>query len=452
MATGILRKLTRAGIVLAISVGVMPAGSAPAAEPALASPEALAISERFGISLRAGTEDDSLGSLLARAVVRNPEIRARAARHRAALAAVPQARSLPDPRLTYTEQLRSVETRVGPQSRSFSLSQSFPWFGTLGKAGEVQEGRAEAVRSEVSQAVLDVLLGVRRDYAQLAYLDRQLEISRRHAALLSRWEQAASAGYATGRVQYADLVKIQVEVGLVNDRLAGLRDRRRPLLAALNAWADDPSDRPVAAALDSVLPEVDLSLQAIGPLLRSGNPSLVRWDALAESHAAGERLARALGRPSMTLGLNYIQVDPSSMPDVQWSGRDAVSISLGMTLPIWRARYDAGVQAAAEERMAALSSRSQREAELVAQLDRAAFEAGDARRRYELHVGTLVPKARQAMTAARSAYEAGAAGLQEMIDSERVLLEFQLTGARALADFWIALATVEHLTAAPLPR
>ena len=56
------------------------------------------------------------------------------------------------------------------------------------------------------------------------------------------------------------------------------------------------------------------------------------------------------------------------------------------------------------------------------------------------------------MTAARTAYEAGASGLLDLIDSERVLLEFQLTGARALADFWIALATVENLTATSWTR
>ena len=41
-----------------------------------------------------------------------------------------------------------VETRVGPQQRVFSLSQSFPWFGTLGLKESAAAARAEAAAQE----------------------------------------------------------------------------------------------------------------------------------------------------------------------------------------------------------------------------------------------------------------------------------------------------------------
>lgn len=424
--------------------------SAAAAEPLSPPADVLqAWRARLDLDPAAPQHAGAPDSLVARALDRNREIQAQVARYRAALAAVPQAQALPDPRLTLTEQVRSVETRVGPQRRALSLTQSFPWFGTLGRAGQVQRARADAVRRDVDQAVLDVVLGVRRDHAELAYLAREQAVTRSHIALLTRWEKAAAAGYATGRVSYADLIKVQVELGLLNDRLAGLVDRRRPLQAALNAWSDDPADRVVSASLDSTLPDLDLGIAAAAGTMREGNPALGRWEAMADSYAAGVRLARARGLPNLTLGLNYIQVDPAAMPDVADSGRDAVSVSLGLSLPIWRGGHDAAVEAAAAGLAAAEASRVQTANDLTVRLERALFGARDARRRYELSRTTLIPKARQALAAARAAYESGAGGLLDLIDGERVLLEFRISGARALADYWIALATIEHLTATP---
>jgi outer membrane protein TolC len=54
-----------------------------------------------------------------------------------------------------------------------------------------------------------------------------------------------------------------------------------------------------------------------------------------------------------------------------------------------------------------------------------------------------LPKARQALAAVRSAYETGEAGYLDLIDSERVLLEFELAAHRAAADLAIGLASID---------
>ena len=89
-------------------------------------------------------DDVRLGGYITDALGRNPAIREAAARYRAALQRVPQVRSLPDPMVTFTQALRSVETRVGPQHQTVMLSQAFPWFGTLALREQVRHcGRQE---------------------------------------------------------------------------------------------------------------------------------------------------------------------------------------------------------------------------------------------------------------------------------------------------------------------
>jgi len=441
------------GIHWFLVVAIISIASSVGAEITAKTVQEILVSEwlaRFEIAEGSANDTVGLNPLLIRALDRNRTLQAKAAQYDAATASIPQATSLPDPKLVYSEQLRSVETRVGPQRRALSLTQSFPWFGTLGQAGNVQQAKVVAARTEIEAAILDVVLGVKSEYAELAFLDQELRITRNHIDLLTRWEHAAEAGYATGRGRYADLIKVQVEIAILNDRLAGLVDRRGPVLAALNAWTDDPAGRMVTASLDSSALGVDFSLEPIlGPML-SVNPALARWDAVAAGFEDSGRLARTRGRPTMTLGLNYIQVDESVMPDVQDTGRDAVSVSLGLSLPIWRSGFNAAVDEAAARRMAALASRADLVNTLTARLEKALFTARDAQRKVELYGSTLLPKAEQSLTAARTAYEAGEGGLLDMIDAERVFLEFEISCARAVADRQIAVATIEHLTATPL--
>ena len=71
------------------------------------------------------------------ALERSPLVLEEFARYRGALQRVPQVTALPDPMLTFTQALQSVETRVGPQLNTVMISQVFPWFGKLALQGRV---------------------------------------------------------------------------------------------------------------------------------------------------------------------------------------------------------------------------------------------------------------------------------------------------------------------------
>ncbi|MDZ7774712.1 MAG: hypothetical protein U5L09_03395 [Bacteroidales bacterium] len=65
---------------------------------------------------------------------------------------IPQASSLSDPAFSLGVFLSPVETRVGAQRTKFSLTQMFPWFGTLKARGDAAALRAEARFQEFLEA------------------------------------------------------------------------------------------------------------------------------------------------------------------------------------------------------------------------------------------------------------------------------------------------------------
>ncbi len=77
-------------------------------------------------------------SYLKQAAENNPGLQAKYAAFEAALQRVAQVNALPDPTLSFGYFISPVETRVGAQRARFSLTQMFPWFGTLA----AQESRA----------------------------------------------------------------------------------------------------------------------------------------------------------------------------------------------------------------------------------------------------------------------------------------------------------------------
>src|SRR6056297_2461020 len=74
----------------------------------------------------------------------NPEVRAAFHRYLASLEEGARVGALPDPELAFGYFISPIETRVGPQQARISLSQMFPWFGTLSDRRDLSASKAKA--------------------------------------------------------------------------------------------------------------------------------------------------------------------------------------------------------------------------------------------------------------------------------------------------------------------
>ncbi|MCP4379449.1 MAG: TolC family protein [bacterium] len=127
-------------------------------------------------------------------------------------------------------------------------------------------------------------------------------------------------------------------------------------------------------------------------------------------------------------------------------GADPVIAMVSINLPIWREKLDAGLRQAKFRRSAAIYSRAAKLNSLRSQLKLIVYRYSDAQRKIALYRDTLLPKARQAMTATEAAYRGGKGSFLDLIDAQRVLLEFEITLHRAVADRSQRLAELEMLT------
>lgn len=386
-----------------------------------------------------------LEELIALAERRNPGLRAAFDRWTSSLEQVPQARALPDPRISYAYFIESVETRVGPQRQRFGVSQTIPLFGKLGLRGEVavRAANAEGARFETARRQLRFrLTELWNDYY---YLRRAIAVTEDNVQLVANLESVALAQYTSGRAPHAAVIRAQVELGRLEDRLRTLRDQRTPLIAALNAELDVPPSTPIAWPDTIDVRPVLLTGPELRDTLLRQNPELAAHSSILEKQEATARLAGRSPIPDLTIGAEYIETDDARFPGVRDSGKDAAVAMATLNIPLWFGRYGAEKAQARARVSAAAHERDQVRNRLLADLERILFELRDAERRIDLYAYTLLPRAQQSLEVTKDAFATGRNGFLDLIDAQRTLLDFELAYERAIVDRATRRARLEQI-------
>ena len=167
-------------------------------------------------------------------------------------------------------------------------------------------------------------------------------------------------------------------------------------------------------------------------------------------------LARIRHRPDLTLGLAWgnirargAQTAGSPIPG---DGKDSYAVSVGVTLPLFRRKYDAGIREAAERLHAARLAYRDSTSMMDAEIRSLSFRIENTESQIRLFESTLLPQAEQALESTLAAYATGAIEVTGLLDIQRTLLDVQLGLARLQADYLKAVADLERAIGAAVPE
>ena len=372
----------------------------------------------------------------------SPRLAGQAARAKALRAQAARAGALPGLKLAWGEMLVPVETRVGPQERVFSLSQSLPWFGTLGAREAGLAAEAAAADETLREQQWQVAHEVRATWYELAFLSRQAEIVARNLGLARQTEAHARTRYETGEVSYGAVLEAQMEIGRLEARLTGIRDRTIPVTARLNTAAGLAPGTPTPEGPDLPADLVDAILPAQAALqtaLRLGNPSLASLRHMEESRRQGVVAAGKSSYPDLTIGLDYIMTGEAAMPDVTDSGKDPVIARVAVNIPLWGGQAGAEQKASVGMLRAASAGLSDTRLQLEAGLENILYAWREAGRNVELYGTTLLPRSGQNLQVVTASYESGQADFARLLAARQSHLGLELALLRARTDRVLAL-------------
>ena len=394
----------------------------------------------------------TLPEYLKYAALHNAGLKAAFEEWKAALEEIPQAAALPDPRFTYGYFIEEIETRVGPQRQRVSLSQAFPWFGTIEARKDAAAAEANAAKQRFEAAKLQLFYQVKDAFYEYRYLRRAIEIAQENLELVRHFEEVARAKYIAATAQHPDIIRAQMQLAMLEDRVKELQELRTPIVARLNAVLNPPQPIelpwPVGGQMDA--PDID-GQEALAILVRE-NPRLQAKDFELLGAQSRIELAKKKFYPDLGVGVDWIETDEAMAPGVRDSGKDPVILMFTMNLPIWRKSYrGAEMQARARARRTQFERRDL-ENNLLAQAAGVLYAFEDSDRKIALYEDRLVPQAEELVGASETAYTAGTIDFLSLIDAQQMLLRYQLLLERARATHQQRLAELEMLVGTDLGR
>ncbi len=418
-----------------------PAGVRPRTGPARGPSENRDPAYYGGEDLPDLDEDSPVENYFRYALENNESIRAAYSRWAAASERPSQARSLPDPRVSF-------QADDSFQSRELAVSQTFPWHGKRALRAEAEKSGALAEYSRYLTQTLDVLNTVRGAYGDYYYLSEATDIMAENLGLLEYFEEVVRRRFEAGLAPHSDLIRIEVESEKLRDRLEELREQRRPRAAALNRVLGRPHSArlpwPVSLPEEGIteLQEDRLIDDAI-----ENNPQLLALRHEIDRRGDLKDLAGKEYYPDITVGVMRMEDAMGGMG----GGVDIDAAMVSINIPLWRGKYDAGVREADRRLEAGRRTLADAEYGVESALENALFRFRDTQRRLELYRNYLLPKAEESLRVSESAYRAGEVDVIELIDAQRELLNFELELKRSRADRFKAVGEIEKLVGGELP-
>ena len=382
---------------------------------------------------------------LERAREANPSLEALQALSEAASHRVRPAGALDDPRIAYDASnipTGDFDFDSTPLSgHQLGLRQKLPFPGLLSNRKAAARKAAEATELLVEDRELVVDSAVESAWAELAFAQQALDITRRNIALLRQLSATAESRYRVGGGLQQDVLRAQVELTALLEqelrRAEAIERAEARLVALLDLPPDLELPRTAALVLDAPLP----ALPPLFERLESTNARLRAAARGVEEARHRVRVSELEGMPDIDLGLGYrVRRDVTGDPV---NGDDFLSAGFTVRLPLDRSKWRARVaERNALLRRAEASLRDVRNT-LGARVRTAHAELTRALSEEALLETGLIPQARQSLASSRSAYEVGRIEFLSLLDSQVRLLDAELRLARARADKRSAFAILE---------
>ena len=390
------------------------------------------------------TKIETLQGFITEAVNNNPSIQEAYGQWEAAVYKARQASSLPDSTVKYTYFGESVETRVGPQEHKYGVSQKIPFPVKLSMKEVVESRHADMFKEKYEAAVQEIVKKVKFVYNDIYWVSKAILVTEGEKAILENLEKVAERRYESKIAPQQDVIKAQVEISNLINRLLFLRQNRKSLAAKLNSVLSRQIDTGIGL-LEEVEPvKFDYKLNELRAIAGKSRQELLAARLDIERSKYEKSLAMMDYVPDLTVGFDYIQVGKGTTTRPN-DGQNAWMTTFSINVPLWLDRISDKVK----EKKALLDSSKKKyknvQNEVYYEIEDIYFKILTYKDVILLYETALIPQAEQSFDAAKIGYETGKVDFLNWLESERVLLQTRLAYYKSIVDYQKSIAYLERV-------
>lgn len=391
-----------------------------------------------GAEPRSDADDPVLEALVADALRANPDLLALQQRLVAARARPDQARALADPMLSVVYTNDGWAPSLGREIMStlaFMGSQALPWPGKRELRADLAARDADLVEQQLERARLSVVADVTRAYYGLVLSRELVELVREQERLWRQIEGVARARYAVGQGAQPDVLRVQVEVTRVEQRVVEQQAEARIRAAELNRLAGQPAARAIETAARLSLRPAGEGLDTVVERLSLRSPELAAAAAAEERARVRVALADKEYKPDFAIQAGYMNrggLDP------MWQA------GVSLSLPLQRKRLASGLaEAEAAARASALLEESVR-LQLRYRCEERLAQLAATERIATLYANGIIPQDRMSVDAALANYQSGKVPFIAVLEALTTLYGDRATHLELLANHERIKASLEE--------
>ena len=384
----------------------------------------------------------TLKDLEQEALRNNPELLMATRNVEAAESRVTVASGLPDPMIGYEVQNvgRLNSLTIGQEEMSMRgvvVTQEIPFPGKLSTMGRVAKKAVGREQENLREAQFRVVNAIRAAYYNYYLAYRSAEILEQNKEIMKNFQRIAETRYATGQGIQQDVLRAQLEVSMLLEKLAMEDQKKEGQRAMINNLLGRNPLAPLGKPEGRLQTVFAANLDDLASRAVSHAPSVLAGQSMVEMNEAELTLSRLEYLPDFTVSAG--RFTRGDMTDV-WTA------SVMVKVPLWFWNKSAGVKEAAAEVSASRYEYEARKLMVLSKVKEQYTMAKTSEQLLNLYEAGIIPQAQMAVRSATSNYQVGKIDFLMLLDSQALLFRYRLAYEQELVNLNKTISMISELT------
>lgn len=355
-------------------------------------------------------------------------------------------KTLPQPEFSFVHFGESVQTRVGPQKRKFGVKQPIPFPTKLSTKGRIAERESEIAYSQYILGIRGVIEQLKVYFYDYYFIIQSINVLQEEKLILENIRKNIQSKYETLKVPQQDLVKADLEIAKLEDKILGLLSQKNLMLAQINRILNRPQGQPLEIPLGYEVQAGGFGMEKNQLLEKAYNesPHILIDKVGVEKQKEKLSLAKQGYLPDFTIMAEYIEIG-SGQTSAAGDGQDAWTIGLGVRIPLWFWKVRSEVEAEKFRLDSKKYKQEEKEDFVSFKIEDLFFKLKTEEQLIDLYENVILPQAEHNFSVSRIGYEGGEVDFLNWLDAERNLISIKIAKLKQTVDFKKVIAQLEYI-------